>query len=656
MQTLLYSIKIRLACKYHLQTSEIMFLLLHSFLNNERSAMHMNGFFRAFSVFILALILIPLLISFFEPDTSTAFLTYEGLMGQVESGNIQKIIIGSGGDIHGEFTAPVAGKKKFRANLLAPTQYYLDTTLRPKIKEKNPHAVVELAIANDLLTTWFNALFVLLIPVLILIAFMARQGKQMGGMHNYLRRAKIMFGSKDKKDPNRKTFQDVAGAEEAKEELREIVEFLKNPKKFSRLGAIIPKGVLLSGPPGCGKTLLARAVAGEAEVPFLTISGSDFVEMFVGVGAGRVRDLFSQGKKHAPCIIFIDELDAVGRHRGAGMGGGNDEREQTLNQILVEMDGFEQNNGIIVIAATNRPDVLDPALIRPGRFNRKVVIPRPDLRARTEILKVHTKKIPLAKDVDLSIIARGTPGFNGADLANLVNEAALAAAKNGKPTVALVDFETAKDKVILGPESKSVIMSEKEKRITAYHEAGHTTVALLLADKEADPVHKVTIIPHGNAGGVTWQLPLEDQHYYSEQYLKTRLAICMGGLVAEQTMFDATSSGPRGDIDQATEVAKQMVCQWGMSGLGPRKFGEDTEHPFLGKTWAGQGPKDYSEDTAKKIDFEIHKLLKDAQEKAERIITENRPLFKRIAEELIEHETLTGDDLARIIQETQKPL
>ncbi len=416
------------------------------------------------------------------------------------------------------------------------------------------------------------------------------------------------------------TFKDVAGVEEAKEELREIIEFLREAQKFQKLGGRIPKGVLLVGPPGTGKTLLARAVAGEANVPFFSISGSDFVEMFVGVGASRVRDLFEQGKKNAPCIIFIDEIDAVGRHRGAGLGGGHDEREQTLNQLLVEMDGFESNEGVILMAATNRPDVLDPALLRPGRFDRRVVVSRPDVRGREEILRVHTRKIPLAEDVELSVLARGTPGFSGADLANMVNEAALAAARQNRKAVLMFDFEVAKDKVLMGVERKSLILSDEEKKVTAYHEAGHALVAARLPG--SDPVHKVTIIPRGMALGVTMQLPIDDRHNYTKEYLKTDLAILMGGRLAEELFLNQMSTGAGNDIERATEMARKMVCEWGMSDLGPLTFGKKEEQIFLGREISQH--RDYSEDTAIKIDNEVRKLVNQGYETAKSILEGSR--------------------------------
>jgi cell division protease FtsH len=441
------------------------------------------------------------------------------------------------------------------------------------------------------------------------------------------------------------TFKDVAGVDEAKEELQEIIDFLKEPQKFQKLGGRIPKGVLLVGPPGTGKTLLARAIAGEANVPFFSISGSDFVEMFVGVGASRVRDLFEQGKKNAPCIIFIDEIDAVGRHRGAGLGGGHDEREQTLNQLLVEMDGFESNEGVILIAATNRPDVLDPALLRPGRFDRRVVVPRPDVKGREGILAVHVRKIPLADDVDISVIARSTPGFSGADLANLVNEAALNAARMNQKTVTHEDFEMAKDKVLMGVARKSLIISEHEKRVTAYHEAGHAMVAAMT--EGADPLHKVTIIPRGMALGVTQQLPVDDRHTYPRPYLEGQLSIMMGGRLAEELFLDTMTTGAGNDIEQATELARKMVCQFGMSSLGPLTYGKQEEQIFLGREIAQH--RDYSEQTAEAIDSEVRKFIMGGYERAKGILSENRDALIRIAEALLERESLDASEIKLLI-------
>src|SRR5436309_12528209 len=445
---------------------------------------------------------------------------------------------------------------------------------------------------------------------------------------------------------NKVTFQDVAGIDEAKEELREIIEFLRDPQKFQKLGGKIPKGVLLVGPPGTGKTLLAKAIAGEANAPFFSISGSDFVEMFVGVGASRVRDLFAQGKKHAPCIIFMDEIDAVGRRRGAGLGGGHDEREQTLNQLLVEMDGFETNDGVILIAATNRPDVLDPALLRPGRFDRQVVVPRPDVKGREEILRVHARRIPLAPDVELKVLARGTPGFSGADLANLVNESALLAARRNQKFVLMVDFESSKDKVLMGAERKSMIITDAEKKVTAYHEAGHALLAAVLPN--TDPLHKVTIIPRGMALGVTQQLPTEELHNYTKEQLEARIAVCMGGRIAEDVTFGQISTGAQNDIEQATEMARKMVCEWGMSeALGPLTYGKKEEQIFLGKEFNRH--QDYSEATALKIDAEIKRIVSEQYVRANGVITEKRDFLVRIAEALLEHEVLEAEQLKQLL-------
>jgi len=441
-------------------------------------------------------------------------------------------------------------------------------------------------------------------------------------------------------------FSDVAGVDEAKDEVLEIIEFLKDPRKFQKLGGRIPKGVLIVGPPGTGKTLLAKAIAGEANVPFFSISGSDFVEMFVGVGASRVRDLFEQGKKHAPCIIFIDEIDAVGRLRGAGLGGGHDEREQTLNQLLVEMDGFDTTEGVILVAATNRPDVLDPALLRPGRFDRQVVVNRPDLRGRAEILKVHTKKVPIATNVELEKIARGTPGFSGADLENLVNEAALWAARLNKKEVEVIDFEMAKDKVLMGAERKSLVLSDEEKRTTAYHEAGHALIAKLIPG--TDPVHKVTIIPRGRALGVTMQLPVDDRHGYSKGYLLNQLAILMGGRVAEELVLNEMTTGAGNDIERATDLARKMVCEWGMSEkMGPLTFGKQNEQVFLGREMGSQ--RDFSDQIAMEIDQEVRRLVTENYERAKRLLTENMSSLKRLAEALLEKEVLDGSDIDNIL-------
>ncbi|MGA7410273.1 MAG: ATP-dependent zinc metalloprotease FtsH, partial [Bryobacteraceae bacterium] len=508
------------------------------------------------------------------------------------------------------------------------------------LQEKNVHYSWKDSTGNGWVGILFN-----FIPILVLLGlwiFMMRQMQSGGNKALSFGKSRARLHSSQQK---KVTFKDVAGVDEAKEELQEIIEFLREPQRFQKLGGRIPKGVLLIGPPGTGKTLLARAIAGEANVPFFSISGSDFVEMFVGVGASRVRDLFEQGKKNAPCIIFIDEIDAVGRHRGAGLGGGHDEREQTLNQLLVEMDGFESNEGVILVAATNRPDVLDPALLRPGRFDRRVVVDRPDVRGRENILKVHTKKSPLGDDVDLSVIARGTPGFAGADLANLVNEAALVAARQNRKVVTQVDFELAKDKVLMGVERKSLIISDKEKRMTAYHEAGHALVAASM--EHADPLHKVTIIPRGMALGLTMQLPLDDKLSHDKLYLEARLAILMAGRIAEEIFLNQITTGAGNDIERATEMAHKMVCEWGMSELGPMSFGKKEEQIFLGREINQH--RDYSESTAIDIDKQVRKLVEAGYSQARQIITEKSDALVRIAEALLEREVLDGAEVLDLI-------
>jgi cell division protease FtsH len=495
-----------------------------------------------------------------------------------------------------------------------------------------------------------NPLFAIFLtwgPVLLLLGlwiFFMRQMQSGGNKALSFGKSKAKLLSSSGK---KVTFKDVAGVEEAKEELSEIVEFLKEPQKFQKLGGRIPKGVLLMGPPGTGKTLLARAIAGEASVPFFSISGSDFVEMFVGVGASRVRDLFEQGKKNAPCIIFIDEIDAVGRHRGAGLGGGHDEREQTLNQLLVEMDGFESNEGVILIAATNRPDVLDPALLRPGRFDRRVVVDRPDINGRLGILKVHTRTIPLSEDVELGVIARGTPGFAGADLSNLVNEAALIAARRNKKKVGMEDFEFAKDKVLMGVERKTLMLTDDEKRITAYHEAGHALVAVFTPG--ADPLHKVTIIPRGRALGLTMQLPTEDKYTYKRRYVQAEISILMGGRVAEELTQEDITTGAGNDIERATEMARRMVCEWGMSKLGPLSFGGKDEPVFLGRDFAQRAA--YSEDTAIRIDREVERIVQSAYQQARTILTDHRDVLERLSLELLEQEVLDGKFVYKLVEE-----
>ncbi len=561
------------------------------------------------------------------------------LLAKIQSGELKQMTFKQQ-----EVVATDKGGNEFRAQL---SNEFRKAELMKAATEKDDNGKARVEKVDEEAggnTLWWTAV-ITWAPFLLLIGFWIFMLRQMQSGGNKA----LSFGKSRAKLLNnqqkRVTFKDVAGVEEAKEELQEIIEFLKEPQKFQKLGGRIPKGVLMMGPPGTGKTLLARAIAGEANVPFFSISGSDFVEMFVGVGASRVRDLFEQGKKNAPCIIFIDEIDAVGRHRGAGLGGGHDEREQTLNQLLVEMDGFESNDGVILIASTNRPDVLDPALLRPGRFDRRVVVSRPDVRGREGILKVHTRKIPLGDDVDISVIARGTPGFTGADLANLVNEAALNAARYNKKTVAMPDFELAKDKVLMGAERKSMVISNEEKRITAYHEAGHTLVGLKVPN--ADPVHKVTIIPRGMALGVTQQLPEGDRHNYSKEYLLGQIAILMGGRIAEEVFLSNITTGASNDIERATELARAMVCEYGMSDLGPLTFGKKEEQIFLGREIAQH--RDFSEDTAIKIDQEVKKIISGEYQRARNIIEDNHETMVRLSETLLERESLDGVQIRRIV-------
>jgi len=528
--------------------------------------------------------------------------------------------------------------KRFKT--YAPEDPEMIKIIREKKIAINAKKEEETPLWQNILISWF--------PMIILIGvwlFFMRQMQIGGGKALSFGKSKAKILTKEQ---HKVTFDNVAGIEEAKDELEEIIDFLRDPKRFTKLGGRIPKGVLLIGAPGTGKTLLARAIAGEADVPFFSISGSDFVEMFVGVGASRVRDLFLQGKRNAPCIIFIDEIDAVGRHRGAGLGGGHDEREQTLNQLLVEMDGFESNEGVILIAATNRPDVLDPALLRPGRFDRQVVVPVPDVKGREEILKVHTKRAPLADDVALSLLARGTPGFTGADLENLVNEAALLAARLGKERVEMVDLEQAKDKVMMGVERKSMIIPLEERRITAYHEAGHTLVAKMIPG--TDPIHKVTIIPRGRALGITQQLPIDEKHTYPKDYLLNNIAIMMGGRVAEELVLNNQTTGAGNDIERSTEIARKMVCEWGMSdNLGPLAYGKKEEQIFLGREFAQH--RDYSEETARLIDAEISAIVTQSYEKAKEIIQGNMDTLQRLASALLEKEVLDGNQIERIIKD-----
>ncbi len=562
-------------------------------------------------------------------------MSFSEFMEEVEQGNVQEVTA-AGQQIEGE-----SSSGKFETTI--PTDY-------PKVYDLLTSQGVTVNV-KDQASLGFWSVFWRVAPLILIVlfwVFMMRQ-LQAGGNRALSfgkSRARLLTAQQKKV-----TFKDVAGVDEAKEELQEIIEFLKEPQKFQKLGGRIPKGVLLIGPPGTGKTLLARAVAGEANVPFFSISGSDFVEMFVGVGASRVRDLFEQGKKSAPCIVFIDEIDAVGRHRGAGLGGGHDEREQTLNQLLVEMDGFDSNEGVILMAATNRPDVLDPALLRPGRFDRRVVVSRPDVRGRQGILQVHTAKVPLSSDVNLMILARGTPGFSGADLANLANEAALFAARQSRKVVTMSDFEVAKDKVMMGAERRSMILRDDEKKNTAFHEAGHTVVAALL--EQADPLHKVTIIPRGQALGITMQLPLDDKHTHTRAYLCDQLAILMGGRIAEELFMDHMTTGAGNDLERATALSRQMVCEWGMSRLGPLTFGKRDEEVFLGREITQQ--RNYSEATAIRIDSEVQAIVGDSYGRAKKLIEDNSDGLRRIAGALLEREVLNGEEVTALLEGRELP-
>jgi len=559
------------------------------------------------------------------------------LLNDADAGKVSEVVV-NGSEVTGHWKDD---KTQFHTTIPGnyPDMYKTlrDHGVNITIKDQNSNAwlgfLIQLAPFALLLGLWF---------------FLLRQMQSGGNKAMSFGKSRARLLSMQQK---KITFKDVAGVDEAKEELKEIIEFLREAQKFQRLGGRIPKGVLLVGPPGTGKTLLARAVAGEANVPFFSISGSDFVEMFVGVGASRVRDLFEQGKKNAPCIIFIDEIDAVGRHRGAGLGGGHDEREQTLNQLLVEMDGFESNDGVILVAATNRPDVLDPALLRPGRFDRRVVVDRPDIRGREEVLKVHSKKVPMAEDVDLNILARGTPGFSGADLANMVNEAALTAARYNRKSVHMYDFEVAKDKVMMGAERKSMLLTDEEKKVTAYHEAGHTLVSALR--EHSDPLHKVTIIPRGMALGVTVYLPEEDQHTVTKEYLETRLATLMGGRCAEEIFLGKMTTGAGNDIERITELARKMVCEFGMSGLGPMTYGKKEEQIFLGREIAQH--RDFSEETAKQIDIEVRKFVDTAYQSAYNLLNTNQDIMHRMAAALLERETLDAAEIKLIIEGKELP-
>jgi len=584
-------------------------------------------------VFWIALVLILGLVWNFSGRFQTANKpeTFSEFMTKVDAAQVARVTI-TGNEI--AYTAKSG--ENFRT--YAPPQY---EGLANKLLERN----VVVAAREPTASPWATLLYSWA-PILLMIGFwifFMRQMQSGGNKALSFGKSKAKLSSSAQK---KVTFKDVAGVDEAKDELQEIIEFLREPQKFQKLGGRIPKGVLLMGPPGTGKTLLARAVAGEANVPFFSISGSDFVEMFVGVGASRVRDLFEQGKKNAPCIVFIDEIDAVGRHRGAGLGGGHDEREQTLNQLLVEMDGFESNEGVILVAATNRPDVLDPALLRPGRFDRRIVVNRPDVKGREGILAVHTKKIPLSDDVDVAVLARGTSGFSGADLANLVNEAALNAARYNQKVVRMADFEFAKDKVLMGAERRSMIISENEKRITAIHESGHALLAVMLP--HADPIHKVTIIPRGMALGLTTMLPIDEKHNYSRDYLADQICILVGGRIAEEITLGSITTGAGNDLERATDLARKMVCEWGMSeSMGPLTFGKKEEQIFLGREIAQH--QDYSEDTALKIDHEVKRFVTEAYTRAQTILTEHKTQLVDMAEALLQRETLDAEQVRRIV-------
>ncbi|MFO8089395.1 MAG: ATP-dependent zinc metalloprotease FtsH [Desulfatiglandaceae bacterium] len=590
----------------------------------------MNPFYKNLALWLVISLMMVMLFQVFKQPTQTSLsVSYSDFLRMVEDDAVNQVTI-QGNHITGN-----SSRGPFKT--YAPRDAELVSLLINK--------GVQISAKPEEDSSWFHV-FLSWVPMLLLIGvwiFFMRQMQVGGGkaLSFGKSKARLMSESQEKV-----TFEDVAGVEEAKEELHEIVEFLRDPKRFTRLGGRIPKGVLLVGSPGTGKTLLARAIAGEADVPFFSISGSDFVEMFVGVGASRVRDLFVQGKKHAPCIIFIDEIDAVGRQRGAGLGGGHDEREQTLNQLLVEMDGFESNEGVILISATNRPDVLDPALLRPGRFDRQVVVPAPDVRGREQIVRVYLRKKQIADDVDPSLLARGTPGFTGADIENMVNEAALMAARRGKEQVEMEDFEDAKDKVLMGTERKSMIISDQEKHLTAYHEAGHAIVAKLIP--ETDPIHKVTIIPRGRALGLTQQLPVDEKHTYPKDHLLNTIAILMGGRAAEEIVLHTQTTGAGNDIERATDLARKMVCNFGMSDeLGPLTFGKKDEQIFLGREFSQH--KDYSESTARKIDNEVLKIVKTAYDRSISLLTENINTLHRMAHALLEKETLDSKAIEEIM-------
>jgi len=585
---------------------------------------------------VIGLTMMSLFNMFSAPMAKGEKMAYSTFVDKVDQGMVDSATI-KDNQVVGQFRDTSGELKNFDVTVPDDPNLFkrmLDQHVMVNVKEKD-----EVPFFLSVLISWFPML--LLIAVWVFFMRQMQGGGKGGAMSFGKSRAKLL-----NENTNRITFEDVAGCDEAKQEVTEVIEFLRDPSRFTRLGGKIPKGVLLVGPPGTGKTLLARAIAGEAEVPFFSISGSDFVEMFVGVGASRVRDMFEQAKKSAPCIIFVDEIDAMGRHRGAGIGGGNDEREQTLNQMLVEMDGFESNEGVILVAATNRPDVLDPALLRPGRFDRQVVVPRPDLLGREQILKVHMRKVPLGSDVDVKVLARGTPGFSGADLANLVNEAALNAARYDRDKVIGADFETAKDKVMMGTERRSMIISDEQKKTTAYHEAGHVLVAKHL--KTADPVHKVSIIPRGQALGVTMQLPLEDRFNHDREYLRDQIAIMMGGRLGEELVLNQMTTGASNDFERATQLARNMVTQWGMSDeLGPMVYGEREHEPFLGREITRQ--TNISEETARKIDAVVRKMVDDNYGRAKDILVKHMDQLHMVAQALIKYETLDGKEIDRIM-------
>ena len=599
----------------------------------------MSPFYKNLALWLVISLMVILLFNMFhQPQHSSLETTYSQFLASVQKGEVSQVTI-QGDHVFGT----LVDGKTFK------TFVPRDSDMIKILRDKG----VNIQAKPEEESPWYMSVLVSWVPMLLLVGvwiFFMRQMQMGGGKAMSFGKSRARLLNENSK---KVLFNDVAGVDEAKEELEEIVEFLRDPKKFTKLGGRIPKGVLLVGAPGTGKTLLARAIAGEAGVPFFSISGSDFVEMFVGVGASRVRDLFLQGKKNAPCIIFIDEIDAVGRHRGAGLGGGHDEREQTLNQLLVEMDGFESNEGVILIAATNRPDVLDPALLRPGRFDRQVVVPVPDIRGREGILKVHCAAKPLAPDVDIQTLAKGTPGFSGADLENLVNEAALLAARRNRDLIAMLDFEEAKDKVMMGLERKSMILSDEEKSITAYHEAGHALVARLLPG--ADPLHKVTIIPRGRALGLTQQLPQDDRHTYPKDFLLVSIAILMGGRVAEEISFNMNTTGAANDIERATQIARRMVCEWGMSEkMGPVTFGRRDEQPFLGRELGHQ--RDFSEQTALNIDKEVRRIVDENYQRARTLLSEHNGLLAKIAQALLDRETLDLKDVDAIINEVEPGL